>query len=85
MKTKLMIIALTFCSSLALAGEPTAAPEPKKKMMKAPTSDKATSIDETVLGAGLGTSLGSVGTGGLSTKSAPAKKMVRGTAPAPTK
>lgn len=86
MKTKLMIIALTFCSSLALAGEPTAAPEPKKKMMKAPTSDKATSIDETVLGTGLGSSLGSVGTGGgLSTKSAPSKKMVRGTAPAPTK
>ncbi len=87
MKTKLMIIALTFCSSLALAGEPTAAPEAKKKMMKAPTSDKATSIDETVLGTGLGSSsLGSVGTGGgLSTKTAPAKKMVRGTAPAPTK
>ena len=56
-------------------------PEMKKKSMKAPTSDKATSIDETVLGSSLGTG----GLGTLSTKSAPAKKMVRGTAPAPTK
>jgi hypothetical protein len=85
MKTKLMIIALTFCSSLAVAGDPTAAPQPamKKKLMKpAPSSDKAQQVDETVLG----NNLGSVGTGGLSTAgTAPAKKSVRGTAPAPTK
>jgi hypothetical protein len=82
MKTKLMIIALTFCSSLALAGEPTAAPEAKKKLMKAPSSDKAQQVDETVLG----NNLGSIGTTGLSTAgTAPAKKSVRGSAPALTK
>ncbi len=80
MKTKLMISALLFCSSLALAADLTSAPaptEPKKKMSKpAPTSDKAKQVDETVLGTGLG----GLGTGGAST--APTKVMRgRGTAP----
>lgn len=83
MKTKLMIIALTFCSSLAVASDGTApVPEPKKKMMKAPSTDKAQQVDEAVLGNGLS----GVGTGGLGTRgTAPAKKPVRGVAPAPTK
>ena len=82
MKTKLMIIALTFCSSLAVAGDGTApAPVAKKKLMKAPrTPDKEQQIDETVLG----NNLGGLGTSGLST-AAPAKKPVRGTVPAATK
>lgn len=81
MKTKLMIIALTFCSSLAVASDGTApAPAAKKKLMKAPRApDKEQQIDETVLGNGLGT----LGTSSAST--APAKKPVRGPAPAPTK
>lgn len=81
MKTKLMISALLFCSSLSLAGELSTAPAStaaKKKMAKpapAPTTDKAQQIDETVLGTGLGTA-------GTTTSSAPAKQLRgRGTAP----
>ncbi|MDP3152793.1 MAG: hypothetical protein Q8N23_08990 [Archangium sp.] len=73
MKTKLMISALLFCSSLAVASDVPEVPSTrlaKKKMVKPsgpPTTDKAQQVEETVLG-GLGT--------GIST--APAKK-ARGT------
>jgi hypothetical protein len=76
MKTKLMITALMFCSSLSLAAEPGSAPaastavakkKPAKPVMAPPTTDP-------------GTGLGSLGTG-----TAPSTKVVRGRGPAPTK
>ena len=73
MKTTLMISALMFCSSLAVAADAPDVPSTrlaKRKMVKPsgpPTTDKAQQVDETVLG-GLGTG----------TSTAPAKK-ARGT------
>ena len=87
--TKLMITTLMCCSALSLAGEPSST-APKKKPTKtevvAPASD-AQKVDETVFGGSGGLSsagLGSVGTG-TGTASKGRAKMVRGTAPAPTK
>ena len=73
MKTTLMISALLFCSSLAVAADAPEVPSTrvaKKKLVKPsdpPTTDKAQQVDETVPG-GLGTG----------TSTAPAKR-ARGT------
>ena len=82
MKTKLMIGALLFCSSLAFAAEPSrpaTAPSTRVKPVKVvPTTSSDQQVDETVLGAGLGTG----------SSSAPSKKLRRGgpsTAPQLTK
>jgi len=78
--TKLILTALMFCSSLALAADaPSTAPKKKMSKLVAPsTESSAQKVDETVFGG--------LGTGSLST-TAPKKSaaMPRGTAPAPRK